>query len=98
MATPSISKFKISRVPNTKECIHLYDLLGFDVPKEDQFDTQEDYEEEMRELCHEMTTFILGLAKADSSIQQMLDSNTAKRKSEILNNIQTYLKKKKVIL
>lgn len=98
MATPSISKFKISRVPSTKECIHLYGLLGFDVPKEDQFDTQEDYEEEMRELCHEMTLFILDLAKADSPIKQMLDSNTAKRKSEILNNIQDYLKKKKVIL
>lgn len=98
MATPSISKFKISRVPNTKKCIHLYDLLGFDVSKEDQFDTQEEYEEETRNLCNEMTTFILGLAKVDSPIQQMLDSNTAKRKSEILNNIQDYLKKKKVIL
>ena len=98
MATPSISKLKVSRVPSTKECLHLYDLLGFDVPKEDQFDTQEDYEDNIRELCNEMTAFILGLAKADSPIQQMLDSNTAKRKSEILNNIQDYLKKKKVIL
>lgn len=99
MATPSISKFKVTRVPTAEECLHLYDILGYDVPQEDQYDTKEEYEEGTADLCNAMISFVLALHNSDADwIQQMFDSHPAKRKSEILNNIQTYLKKKKVIL
>lgn len=90
MATPSISKFKISRVPSTKECLHLYDLLGIVVPQDD--------EDQLRESCHQMTLFIFDLAKADNQPKQAFDSLSPKKKSEVLKNIYTYLKESKVIL
>lgn len=90
MATSSISKFKISRVPSTKECLHLYDLLGITVPQDD--------EEQLKESCHQMTLFIFDLAKADNQPKQVFDSLSSKKKSEVLKNIYTYLKENKVIL
>ena len=86
MATPSISKFKISRVPTAEECIHLYGLLGIAVPQDDE------------DPCHQMTLFIFDLAKADNQPKQVFDSLSSKKKSEVLKNIYTYLKESKVIL
>lgn len=90
MATPSISKFKITRVPTAEECLHLYGLLEIAVPQDD--------EDQLRESCHQMTLFIFDLAKADNQPKQAFDSLSPKKKSEVLKNIYTYLKESKVIL
>jgi hypothetical protein len=90
MATPSISKFKISRVPSTKECLHICELLGIDV--------QQDDEEQIQEIDRQVTDFVFDLAKADNRPKQAFDSLSPKKKSEVLKNIYTYLKENKVIL
>ena len=89
MATPSISKFKISRVPSTKECLHICELLGISIPQD---------EEQIQEIDRQVTDFVFDLAKADNQPKQAFDSLSPKKKSEVLKNIYTYLKENKVIL
>jgi hypothetical protein len=90
-------EFNISRNLTRKESWHIYDLIGIDVPQEDQFDTAEDYEECMDCIQEEVNIWLQGY-DTDTEPKLAFDHESSNRQSEILNNIQDYLKKKKVIL
>ena len=90
-------EFNIRRNLTRKESWHIYDIIGIDVPQEDQFDTPEDYEECMDCIQEEVNIWLQGY-DTDSEPKWAFDHESSNRQSEILNNIQDYLKKKKGIL
>lgn len=97
LPTLKSARFPIKRTLTEKECLYIYDLMGIDIPQEDQFDSYEDYVEEIQMICLQVIAWILEKSDDDDPMQIVWKEHSPQTKSEISRQIEEYLKKKKAI-
>ena len=97
LPTLKSARFPIKRTLTEKECLHIYDLMGIDIPQEDQFDSYDDYVEEIQMICLYVIAWILEKSDDDNPVQIAWKQYPLQQKSEINRQVFEYLKKKKAI-